>query len=543
MARAAVALAIVLVAVILVSAATARASTSSVDVTVVPAATSFGTADPVRVRVTFANRSSAVVGIPIEAVPEDPLMAPLFVVERGGVPVHYTGALAKRVDDTIPLAPGAAITRTVDLASGYEFARTGTYTVRYAGAWESMPVSIEVSGRRSLINRFEMSLLPADYTSCSADQQSTAETSLIHARTYVGRATTYLGGTAGLRYTTWFGLYDATRWSTVQSHFQAMASALDTQTIGIHCAGSVCTDSTYGYVYANSPYTIYVCGAFWSAPATGTDSKAGTLIHELSHFTVVAGTIDWVYGQSGARSLATGDPAKAIDNADNYEYFAENTPLQQASGYTLSASSVVFAAQTTGSSGSASTVQLTGTGDEALVVGTIEVSGDFAVTADTCSGSTLAPASVCAFSVAFTPTAAGARSGVVEIPTNAYMPLADIALSGTGVAPVPAPTPAATPAPSTTTVAVATAAPTLRSTTVLARGARRSIVVVIGPAGSGSRRFTIQRRVGAAWRTLPGTFTTTGSRTVRVVKGIYRVVVAATDAYGGATSGAVTVRR
>jgi peptidyl-Lys metalloendopeptidase len=43
-----------------------------------------------------------------------------------------------------------------------------------------------------------------------------------------------------------------------------------------------------------------VCRAFWPAPANGTDSKAGTLIHEMSHFNVVAGTNDWVYGQSGA---------------------------------------------------------------------------------------------------------------------------------------------------------------------------------------------------------------------------------------------------
>ena len=59
---------------------------------------------------------------------------------------------------------------------------------------------------------------------------------------------------------------------------------------------------------------------------TGTDSKAGTLIHELTHFTVVAGTSDYAYGQSAAASLAISSPAKAIKNADSHEYFAENTP-------------------------------------------------------------------------------------------------------------------------------------------------------------------------------------------------------------------------
>ena len=48
----------------------------------------------------------------------------------------------------------------------------------------------------------------------------------------------------------------------------------------------------------------------------------------MSHFNAVAGTDDHVYGQSGAKALAISDPAKAVDNADSHEYFAENTPSQ-----------------------------------------------------------------------------------------------------------------------------------------------------------------------------------------------------------------------
>ncbi len=46
----------------------------------------------------------------------------------------------------------------------------------------------------------------------------------------------------------------------------------------------------------------------------------------MSHFTVVASTDDWAYGQSAAASLASSNPSKAIDNADSHEYFGENTP-------------------------------------------------------------------------------------------------------------------------------------------------------------------------------------------------------------------------
>ena len=75
--------------------------------------------------------------------------------------------------------------------------------------------------------------------------------------------------------------------------------------------------------------TDTVCGVVTTtAPATGTDSKAGTLVHEMSHFNATAGTDDHVYGQTGAKNLAISDPASALDNADNHEYFAENNPSQ-----------------------------------------------------------------------------------------------------------------------------------------------------------------------------------------------------------------------
>ncbi|PTT77484.1 peptidase M35, partial [Pelomonas sp. HMWF004] len=61
---------------------------------------------------------------------------------------------------------------------------------------------------------------------------------------------------------------------------------------------------------------------------TGTDSKGGTLVHEMMHFNVIAGTDDWAYGQSAALSLAKSNPTRALDNSDSHEYFAENTPAK-----------------------------------------------------------------------------------------------------------------------------------------------------------------------------------------------------------------------
>jgi peptidyl-Lys metalloendopeptidase len=113
----------------------------------------------------------------------------------------------------------------------------------------------------------------------------------------------------------------------MKAHFVAIDDAIDqtNNSVIIDCS---CHQNYYAYVYPTQPYRIYVCHAFWSAPTSGTDSKGGTLIHETSHFNVVASTDDWVYGQSGAKNLAISNPTQAQDNADSHEYFAENTPHQ-----------------------------------------------------------------------------------------------------------------------------------------------------------------------------------------------------------------------
>ena len=86
--------------------------------------------------------------------------------------------------------------------------------------------------------------------------------------------------------------------------------------------------SAYAYVYPYPPYLIHLGNAFWAAPTAGTDSKGGTIVHEMSHFTVNGGTAGNAYGQAAAKNLARTNPTKAVANADNHEYFAENTPFQ-----------------------------------------------------------------------------------------------------------------------------------------------------------------------------------------------------------------------
>ncbi len=158
---------------------------------------------------------------------------------------------------------------------------------------------------------------------CSNSEQNSIMSALTAAKGMANDSVSYLNGNAGTRYTTWFGTYTSSRFNTVASNFDAIKDALDNKPKTFDCS---CNQSYFAYVYPSQPYKVYLCRAFWSANTTGTDSKAGTIIHEMSHFNVVAGTDDVVYGQTGAKNLAISDPNSAIKNADSHEYFAENTP-------------------------------------------------------------------------------------------------------------------------------------------------------------------------------------------------------------------------
>lgn len=318
------------------------------------------------VEVTVTNTSNKTVRVPKWQLPSDFIEAQVFNVSRDGQRVEYQGPLIKRglpkAEDFAILGAGQSYRITVDLSSAYDLSKTGQYVVTYAsplqhastsdGAMlkqrnglpmmaQSAPLRLWVDGSDQLGAAKGGMVGPSakpgtggtvvngvTYKGCSTTQISGAGSAVSSARSYSENAKGYLSaGTVGPRYTTWFGAYTSSRYATAKQNFVAIDAAMDQSggQVTIDCG---CNQSYYAYVYPNRPYEIFVCRAFWSAPLTGTDSKAGTLIHEMSHFDVVANTDDVVYGQAGAKNLAISDPTSALKNADNHEYFAENTPNQ-----------------------------------------------------------------------------------------------------------------------------------------------------------------------------------------------------------------------
>jgi peptidyl-Lys metalloendopeptidase len=312
------------------------------------------------VEVILTNTSNKTARIPKYQLPTGELEANLFQVSRDGEAVAYEGPMIKRglpsAADFAILRPGQSQRSVVQLADAYDMRKGGTYTITLTSPMQHASMSdgtmlqtqqgLPLTLRSAPLRMYAAGRLPnpakakgkpggsttvvngISYVGCTTTRINQAGAAVTSARAYSQNARGYLAaGTTGPRYTTWFGAYTSSRYATANQHFVSIDDAIDQGggAIKINCG---CNQSYYAYVYPTKPYEIFVCRAFWSAPNTGTDSKAGTLIHEMSHFNVVAGTDDHVYGQAGAKNLAISNPTNALDNADNHEYFAENTPFQ-----------------------------------------------------------------------------------------------------------------------------------------------------------------------------------------------------------------------
>ncbi len=352
----------------------AVAAPKGVTVSVVPDKNALGKEDDVVVKVTFTNASGTPQYILKSRTPFNGIEEALFDIKRDGQPVPYLGAHIKRAAPTAAdyflLKPGASHTVKVELSALYDMSVSGDYQISYKqaspqlflvtppangrvgaaaaadadsasadnGSLVSAPASVWIDGR---VERGQKSQVMLDieamkqavarpaaaslsFNKCTTSQQTTIASAMSAGSNMATSSNTYMqNGVIGTRYTKWFGANNATRVATVKSHFAAIKDAFANKPVVVDCG---CNQNYYAYVYPTQPYKIWVCKAFWTAPMTGTDSKGGTLVHEMSHFNAVAGTDDHVYGQSGAASLAISNPAQAVDNADSHEYFAENTP-------------------------------------------------------------------------------------------------------------------------------------------------------------------------------------------------------------------------
>ena len=319
---------------------------------------SYKAAQPMTIVFKLKNETADTMYVLKWKTPLEGFNSDMFVVMRGEDKLTYIGRVVKRgapkPGDYVKISPHGMVETSVDLSEAYAVFEKGDYSVTYSSYIYDMGKAkpVELAAKEQFAPKVIQSAaatfnvaearpykaIPTpsataeggtSFQGCSQTQQAVIDSALLEARNLVTGAMITLAIVPEAsrdtchRYTTWFGTYAEARWEKVKSNYDVIYDALTNKNMAFCCT---CQSDYYAYVYPTQPYKIYLCNAFWNAPLTGTDSKAGTIIHETSHFNVVAGTGDYAYGHANCKNLANTNPANAIRNADSHEYFAENTP-------------------------------------------------------------------------------------------------------------------------------------------------------------------------------------------------------------------------
>ena len=174
---------------------------------------------------------------------------------------------------------------------------------------------------------------------CSKSEGKLADAAMTGATAVSARAAAAVGDTD--QYADWFGPFSIARSETVRANFKSIVAELRADGLVIECLPAQdpdCGGRTYAYVTDDALHTIHLCPAFFGMPSMedalagqGTlenGTRDGTIIHETSHFAYTAHTADECYSRSVCHQMAR-DMARAIRNADSYQYFAEDVVLMQ----------------------------------------------------------------------------------------------------------------------------------------------------------------------------------------------------------------------
>lgn len=177
--------------------------------------------------------------------------------------------------------------------------------------------------------------LAENHLGCSKDQVRVVTDALRNAKDLTLKAATTVGDTP--EYARWFGQYTDSNAEAVRANLKAVITAIRSGAVTTQCNLATeegCTASEYAWVFAHRPLEVYVCPLFFNLPPlaalqpgqrrSDNGTREGTMVHEISHFIRVADTFDHCYSRTECQAMAEDDPARAIENADSYQYFTED---------------------------------------------------------------------------------------------------------------------------------------------------------------------------------------------------------------------------
>jgi hypothetical protein len=331
------------------------------------------THEKVRLKVILTNHGTEDVSVLAWNTPLDRVLSDCFHVTVNGKKLAYDGPMVKRAaptaQDYVTIKAGQSRAAEFPLSDAYDTSKPGNYRVklrtdladvvpkqtRLAGlmkAGDHVPASQPIPAAtafkmgqgdaghqtlgakaravektatkkmpavRSMVKKKSKSAPPLAPRTTGGTTARKAAAVKSHKDGY-GLCVAALGSLANdAHYAEWFGTHTTARFNIVKANYSAVKRRLETIRFTYNLTGAGCDPGVFAYTYKGTS-TIWFCDAYWSAPATGTDSKAGTVVHEHTHSDAL--TDDIQYGQTGCRTLARTQPDKAIHNADTHEYYA-----------------------------------------------------------------------------------------------------------------------------------------------------------------------------------------------------------------------------
>jgi len=331
---------------------------------------SYSLGERVKLRYRVTNHSNSQYFVLKWFTPLEGILGDILKITYKRRRIPYDGILIKRgqpsIDDYVLLKAGEVREGSIDVSASYSLSKAGVYHVTFAGViWDltkDLPdqvgkrspeeftrfqtpkskIVLTVKGRgksvdtEGQVQRKKEKRDPRNLRSGHANEPQIkggsegdkAATKAAHNDAYhyadQGRINVQQEGGKNPQTITWFGAYQSKRHKRLHGVYNDVAETLKNEKITYDFNGSSCQASWYAYTYKDTR-TIYLCNMYIAAPFCGIDSKTGILIHELTH--AVSGTSDHAYGLSGAKQLAINGPDKAVENADNYEYYIENLPI------------------------------------------------------------------------------------------------------------------------------------------------------------------------------------------------------------------------
>ena len=282
----------------------------------------------------------------------------MFTVLEDGESIPYNGVLILNNPLYKSIEAGETYTTQIALSKFYKPKKgTHQYDVVYSDTIEvtehnktklitltSNHLEIERDIKKTKLKRSMKSSAKSARSTCSSNARSTLYADLYRARGYAQNATKLLqsGGYSHTLYKKWFGAGNSGRLNQVYVNFKNIYSASfrNVQFICQSNSNEKCSGSHAAYVHPSQPYNINVCPYYFRF---GAPNRASTIVHELSHFSNVARTIDIdprVYGN--AETVARNHPNLAIQHAYSYGYYAKDAGSYTAGSNSGGSSSAVY---------------------------------------------------------------------------------------------------------------------------------------------------------------------------------------------------------